>query len=248
MTRLLISVASVDEARLASEAGADIIDGKDAAAGPLAALSEPVLRDIVAAVDGRCPVSATVGDWPAEPSVLLGAARRIAATGVDWVKVGFYPGGDWAACLTALAPLAREVALVGLLFADRTPQPHTQVAAFAAAGFRGVMLDTADKSGGGLRAQLDRRTLAAFVEQAARHGLQSGLAGSLTADDVGPLLTLDPDVLGFRGAACAGGRRDAALEAARVVALRHATRPAPQALADTGPLRSARPSRPPERR
>lgn len=244
MTRLLISVDSVDEALLALEAGADIIDGKDAAAGPLAALPSAVLEDIVAAVGGRCPVSATIGDWPAEPDVLLDAARRIAATGVDWVKVGLYPGGDWAACLTALAPLARDVALVGLLFADRTPRPQTHVAAFAEAGFRGVMLDTAGKSGGGLRTHLERREIAGFMEQAMRHGLQSGLAGSLTADDVAPLLALGPDILGFRGAACAGGRRDAALEAARVEVLRQATRPAPRGLSSAGPVRTARPPRP----
>lgn len=222
MTRLLVSVATVDEALLALEAGADIIDGKDAAAGPLAALPATRLRDIVAAVGGRCPVSATIGDWPSQPGVLLDAAQRIAATGVDWVKVGFYPGGDWDACLAALAPLARDVALVGLLFADRTSRPQTWVAAFAKAGFRGVMLDTAGKSDGGLRTHLDRRSLAGFIDEAMRHGLQSGLAGSLTADDVAPLLALGPDILGFRGAACADGRRDAALERARLEALRRA--------------------------
>ncbi|MBU3693674.1 MAG: hypothetical protein FGM40_02455, partial [Rhodocyclaceae bacterium] len=137
MTRLLISVSSAEEALLALQAGADIIDGKDASAGPLAALPEATLRDIVAAVGGRCPVSATVGDWPAEPQVLVRAAERIAATGVDWVKVGFYPGGDWSACLAALAPLARVKPVVGLLFGDRTPAPHTHGAAFAEAGVKG---------------------------------------------------------------------------------------------------------------
>lgn len=67
MTRLLISVSTAAEACLALAAGADIVDGKDAAAGPLAALPDVTLRDIVAAVAGRVPVSATIGDWPAEP-------------------------------------------------------------------------------------------------------------------------------------------------------------------------------------
>jgi dihydroneopterin aldolase len=229
MTRLLISVASVDEAVVALQAGADIIDGKDAAAGPLAALPEAALREVVAAISGRCPVSATVGDWPAEPGVLVEAAGRIAATGVDWVKVGFYPGGDWAACLAALAPLARVTPLIGLLFADRTPAPHTHVAAFAEAGFKGVMLDTAGKGSGGLRQHLVDHAIGLFIEEAARQGLQSGVAGSLKLEDIGPLLTpgadrLSPGVLGFRGAACAGGRREAALDPARVAALRQSIR------------------------
>jgi len=222
MTRLLISVSSAEEALLALQAGADLIDGKDAAAGPLAALPEAVLRDIVAAVDGRCPVSATVGDWPALPGVLLEAAERIAATGVDWVKLGFYPGGDWAACLTALRPLAQRKPLVGLLLADLTAAPQRHVAAFAAAGFRGVMLDTADKLAGGLRRHIDDATLAGFLAEAARHGLESGLAGALQVEDAATLRALHPGILGFRGAACRQGMRSAALDRDRIAALRRA--------------------------
>ena len=220
MTRLLISVTSAEEALLALQGGADIIDGKDAAAGPLAALPEATLRAIVAAVGGRCPVSATVGDWPAEPGLLSDAARRIAATGVDWVKVGFYPGGDWPACLAALTPLASRQPMVGLLFADLTPEPWRHVAGFARAGFRAVMVDTAGKRGGGLRSHLDDAGLAAFVRAAADEELVCGLAGSLRATDLPALLALDAGIVGFRGAACHGGDRAAPLDQQRISALR----------------------------
>lgn len=222
MTRLLISVASAAEATLALQGGADIIDGKDAAAGPLAALATDTLRAIVAAVAGQRPVSATIGDWPAEPSLLLEQAERIAATGVDWVKIGFYPGGDWQACLRALSPLARRVPMIGLLFADRTPTPHKHVADFSEAGFSGVMLDTADKSGGGLRRHLDNTAIARFATEAAGHGLQCGLAGSLTVEDIATLAAIRPSVLGFRGAACRHGRRATGIDATRLAALREA--------------------------
>jgi len=222
MSRLLISVASADEAHLALTYGAEIIDGKDAAAGPLAALPEATLREIVARVAGRVPVSATVGDWPADPPILLRAAERIAATGVDWVKIGLYPGGDWAACLHALTPFAQCHALVVLLFADRTPDPASFIPEIAAAGCRGVMLDTADKQAGGLRNHIDDRKLACFIAAARQHGLQCGLAGSLSVDDAAALAKLGADVLGFRGAACQGGTRAATLCTERVVALREA--------------------------
>ena len=222
MTRLLVSVASAAEAIVALQHGADIIDGKDAAAGPLAALPTDTLRAIVAAVGGQRPVSATIGDWPAEPAILLDHAERIAATGVDWVKVGFYPGGDWQACLDALAPLARRVPMVGLMFADRTPEPHTHVARFAEGGFSGVMLDTAGKGGGGLRRHLCDASITRFVAEASRHGLTSGLAGSLALDDVAPLLAAGSGVLGFRGAACQDGGRAGPLDPLRVAALREA--------------------------
>lgn len=222
MTRLLISVASADEALIALQGGADIIDGKDAAAGPLAALPTETLRAIVAVVGGQRPVSATVGDWPADPAVLQAAASRIAATGVDWVKVGFYPGGDWQACLNALAPLARQVPLIGLLFADRTAEPQRHVAAFAKAGFAGVMVDTADKLSGSLRRHLDDDTLARFVAESAEHRMMCGLAGSLTLQDVTALSATSAEVLGFRGAACRDGARAGSLDPARLAALREA--------------------------
>jgi len=219
MTRLLISVSTAAEACLALAAGADIVDGKDAAAGPLAALPDVTLRDIVAAVAGRVPVSATIGDWPAEPDVLLQAAERVAAAGVDWVKVGFYPGGDWDACRAALAPLAQRTPLIALLLADRTPNPTEQLAAFAAAGFRGVMLDTASKDGRRLTDHSSIGSLSGFVAEARKHHLQCGLAGSLRQTDLADLLPLGADVLGFRGAACHDGRRAKALCADRVTAL-----------------------------
>ncbi len=92
-----------------------------------------------------------------------------------------------------------------MLFADAMPA-FDAVAAAAAIGARGVMLDTADKSAGSLRAHLGIRELAAFVADAKAHGLMVGLAGSLRAEDMAPLLALHPDLLGFRGALCQGSR------------------------------------------
>lgn len=224
MTQLLISVTSPQEALAALAAGADVIDGKDVHRGALGALDPNTLRAIVEAVAGRAPVSAAVGDWPAEPDVLQRAVEQTSTTGVDWIKIALHPGGDWDACLAALAPLARRQRLVGMLLADQTPQPDRHVAAFAAAGFAGVMLDTAGKRGGSLLEHMDNPSLQAFVQAAARAGLSCGLAGSLRQNDIDRLAqsSLLPDVLGFRGAACQDGERTAALEAVRVTALARA--------------------------
>ena len=61
MTGLLASVMTVEEAEAALAGGADIIDLKDPRRGALGALPAPVIRDCVAAIAGRQPVSATVG-------------------------------------------------------------------------------------------------------------------------------------------------------------------------------------------
>lgn len=199
---MLASVANLQEARLVLAGGADIIDLKNPAAGALGALDSADVRQIVLALGGQKPISATLGDLPMEPTSLLTAACAMADTGVDYVKIGFFPGGDWLGCLTALEGLARRnVRLVAVLFADRRPKLQW-LDAIAAAGFAGAMLDTMDKGRGSLRHVMAESRLAEFVGQVHGHGLLCGLAGSLRTEDIAPLLLLMPDYLGFRGTLC----------------------------------------------
>lgn len=206
MALLLASVASPDEADLALAWGADILDLKDPALGALGAWSLEAVRVAVRRIDGRRPVSATVGDLPMQPALLAEAATRMAASGVDFVKIGFFAGGDHDACAAALGVVARSGArIVAVLMADQQPR-FALLDRLAAAGLQGAMLDTADKSAGSLRHHLDDRTLTRFVAAARRRSLLTGLAGSLALDDIAPLAALGPDYLGFRGALCRGGR------------------------------------------
>lgn len=218
MTRLLASVRSLEEARIAAACGVDLIDLKDPEQGALGALALETVREIVADLAGVRPVSATAGDLPMDPRLLVAAASRIAETGVDLVKIGFFAGPDRAACVPPLEPLARRQALVAVLFADEHFDPDL-IPRLAGAGFAGVMLDTARKKSGSLTAHLQTESIARFVAAARREGLLVGLAGSLTAADVPRLLSLGPDYLGFRSALCVGGNRLAPVDPARVAHL-----------------------------
>ena len=59
MTAFLASVMSAEEAGLALEGGADVIDLKDPTSGALGALPVAVIRAAVDRIAGRRPVSAT---------------------------------------------------------------------------------------------------------------------------------------------------------------------------------------------
>jgi dihydroneopterin aldolase len=220
MTRLLASVRSPAEALTALDGGADIIDLKEPAAGALGRLADDVIHDILGAVAGRRPVSATVGDLPLAPQPVRDAVAAMAATGVDIVKLGIFPG-DAASTLAALAPLARKTRLVAVCFGDRPPLDLDILPRAGDAGFYGVMLDTAGKQGGPLTRHLPLPALADFLDRARRRGLLAGLAGSLGVGDLPLLLPLRPDFLGFRSALTAGGRT-APLDAAAVARLRRA--------------------------
>jgi len=221
MTRMLASVMDETELDLAIDGGVDIIDLKNPQRGALGALPLVTIRQLVRATAGRCPVSATVGDLPADPLTLTNAIRQTADCGVDYVKVGFFSNDNLDECLQAIAPLADRHAVIAVLFADRTPPLH-RIDAFAAAGFRGVMLDTAGKRGGGLLNHLEPASLGRFVEDTRTLGMLSGLAGSLSLADIPRLLPLAPDYLGFRGALCEQHQRTAALSPNRLWAVREA--------------------------
>ena len=102
MTRMLASVTGPEEAEIALTAGADIIDLKDPTRGALGAVATAVIRTTVSAVRKRRPVSAVAGDLPMRPDLVAAAVRDIAATGVDYVKLGIFPDGDAAACIREL--------------------------------------------------------------------------------------------------------------------------------------------------
>ncbi len=219
MTRMLASVTGPAEAEIAIAGGADIIDLKDPARGALGAVAIATVARTVATVGGRRETSAVTGDLPMQPATVLAAARAMAETGVDYVKVGLFGGGDTPGCLRALASLGPSTRLVGVLFADTTPD-LSLLGQLASSGFAGAMLDTQDKSAGRLLTHMDLPRLRDFVAACRTVGLMAGLAGSLELPDIPRLLVLSPDLLGFRGALCGSGGRTAGLDLSRVRAVR----------------------------
>lgn len=222
MTRLLASVGNAREAAMALAGGADIIDLKEPANGALGAVLPEVQKDVVQLVAGRCPVSATVGDLPLIPGTLSQAIQATAKTGVDIVKVGLPGLEQHRECLKVLSDCARQgIQIVAVLFAEQEP-PLRLLDELAGAGCFGVMLDTADKTAGNLCSINSPASLSIFVRHARELGLMSGLAGSLTVDHIGPLLGLNSDFLGFRGALCESGTRTGPLSVKALARLRGA--------------------------
>ena len=208
MTLFLASVTGPDEAEVALAHGADIVDLKDPARGALVALPVDVVRATVARIAGRRPVSAVAGDGPAEPDALKAAAEVMAGTGVDYVKIGLYPGPRRADCIRALAAVARRTKLVGVMFADDGADDAI-LSLLAEAGFTGAMLDTARKGAGRLIDHIGIPALKDFIGECRSRNLLAGLAGSLEAPDIPRLLLLEPDTLGFRRALCKTDRAGA---------------------------------------
>lgn len=206
MTHFLASVRNRAEAETVLAAGADIVDLKDPGKGALGAVDPGIVVDCLAAVGGRKPVSATVGDLPMAPQIVAGAVAATAGLGVDNVKLGVTSGGDPFACFETLRDLDLRAGLILVFFADEMPR-FDPIEAAKACGADGVMLDTAGKGGGALPDHMPLHAIGRFIGRAHDAGLRAGVAGSLRAAHVMPLLGLRPDVIGFRGGLCRGGVR-----------------------------------------
>jgi len=212
MTGMLASVNSLEETRLILNTSVNIIDLKQPAQGALGALSTELVKQIVREVNHQKPVSATVGDLPMQPELISNAVNAMTETGVNYIKIGFFPGGDWPGTLLKLHQISQKGhQLIAVLFADTQPDISI-IKSLKNTGFTGVMLDTMDKSKGSLTQIMSASEIHAFVSTSKDADLLCGLAGSLKKEDIPELLNLKADYLGFRGALCEQHNRTAKLD------------------------------------
>ncbi len=214
--RLLVSVRSAEEARSALAGGAEIIDAKEPALGALGPVRNEVLREIIAAVNGVRPVSAALGD-AGDADALADGARAAAEAGAMFVKVGFADVRESGAVRERLARVmdgallpTAPCAVVAVAYADWDEvggaAPSTVLAAAAAEGAMGVLVDTVRKDGAGLFRCLGRAALGSLVREARARSLLVALAGRISVDDLAFAYEAGAEIVGVRGAACEDGR------------------------------------------
>ena len=185
--RLLVSVSDGNEAAAALAAGADIIDAKDPAAGPLGAVAIAVLREIGAGSARnprhrrprrRADEDAVEGPPSRPPRPARGSSRLASRAFRTPRAVALLR----AAVRGALAGCDRcGVVAVAYADADQVASlyPDALVDAAAAAGTAGVLLDTAIKSGPGLRGLIDRMRCRRGWRAPVKGGLMVAVAGRL---------------------------------------------------------------------
>ncbi|HEX4142646.1 MAG TPA: (5-formylfuran-3-yl)methyl phosphate synthase [Pirellulales bacterium] len=221
MTKLLVSVRDAAEARLAVDAGVDLIDVKEPLAGPLGAATPSVVAEIAALVAGARPLSMALGELqdfdpaqvPRVPDIRfakLGLSR--CAGRCDWP-------GRWQQALTALPA---DVAPVAVVYADnqraRSPAARPILTQAVRLECRAILVDTFDKTAGGLLDCWSMEQIEWFIVTAHAEGLLAVVAGGLTLGSFGRILPLQPDYVAVRGAACNAGR-EGQMSADRLVEL-----------------------------
>ena len=219
--RLLVSVRNVAEAEAALAGGADLIDVKEPAHGPMGMARPPVIAEVVQYVNGRRPVSAALGELADDPGT------DALPAGLHYVKLALaHAPADWRERLERRLAAARPAAGIATAYADHAlvRAPTVEQVWDWACGARdgsvaGLLIDTAIKDGRGLFHWQDALGLGSYLERARAAGLLVALAGSLSGDQFERAVRLGPDVVAVRGAACSGGDRQDQIDPARVRAL-----------------------------
>jgi len=212
--KLLVSVESVEEARVAIESGCPVLDIKSPGEGSLGANHPWVLKTIMDDYpELPCEVSATIGDLEHKPGTGSLAAYAVASLGLDYVKAGLYGSKTYEEALEMMIAIKRAVQLanpsartVAGGFADwrRFGGLSTKELIRAASDARVdvALLDTAIKDGSNLFDNMSHDELAEFVGLCRESGLACALAGSIKLHHLDDLARLGPDLTGVRGALC----------------------------------------------
>ena len=223
MTGMLASVRSLKEAEMVCRGGTDIVDIKEPRHGALGAVPLSTVHCIVDSLWEKCLISATIGDLPADPPVIEDQVMKTSETGVDYVKVGMFTQQHIDDCMPGLISCARKgVAIIAVLFADTVFDIDDVIRGVKSSSLKGIMLDTAGKSSGSLLKHQNIFQLEYFVNRSRQAGLLTGLAGSLSIEDVPTLLKASPDYIGFRTALCSDRERVGCIDKDAIRGIRNA--------------------------
>jgi uncharacterized protein (UPF0264 family) len=218
MALLLVSVRSVAEADIAWAAGTDILDVKEPSRGSLGRADDGVLLAVSRRFAGRAALSAALGeaadDPPPAPAGFLGLGKLGVA------------GCDLPSLEQCVWRHSHRPRLVLTAYADweraQAPRPQEVARLAGRAAVAGLLVDTWSKDGSRLGDWLREADLRLLRQETRQAGLFLALAGSLRLDDIPRLLPLEPDILGFRTAACGAAGRWGSLDQEAIVALARA--------------------------
>jgi uncharacterized protein (UPF0264 family) len=227
---LLVSVRNAREARAAIAGGCDLLDVKEPDRGPLGMAARETMASVA-----RCAAESRVGLSPLPCSVAMGELVEWRSrtdefslpAGIEYLKFGS-AGADskthwleaWQNVQSRFAGGSRNrLEWVAVAYADWHAAGGLSPAAIievARESVDVVLIDTFDKNSGTLLTLLGADELGGLSRAARDAGLKMAFAGGLRRVDLPLLLDAGPDIVGVRGAACAGGRRTAPVSAAAV--------------------------------
>ena len=202
MTKILVSIKDTREASIIKDLSIDIIDLKEIHEPPMGFVGIKKIQDIKRIIPNMT-TSVTMGNSknPYNKEIIE-TANEVVSLGINYMKIGLFSESQ----IINHEKLLKEVNLNGcnpicvILIDDATDIGYLD--RLCEIGYKGIMLDTIDKKRSRVFDLLSEKECMSFVKQSRKLGMTSGLAGSLTLDDLSKLTKINPDFVGFRGQLC----------------------------------------------
>ena len=228
ITQLLVSVRNVDEAIVAFEGGADIIDVKEPNDGSLGCAAPGTIREIAQGLRevtfGLQRLSLALGElseWENSSRLELCHAIQFATPGFLKLGLAGTHGShetrswteEWRRVRTMIPGIHGWVAVA---YADHlqadSPSIHSVLNAAIEAECQILLIDTHTKDGTSLGDRVSTGDLQLIRQTTRQHGLKLALAGQVKLADLPTLLPIGPDIVAVRGAVCDHGNRTATVD------------------------------------
>ena len=215
MTRLLVSVRNLDEAKIAISAGVTIIDLKEPKKGSLGAVSSDTATKVLKHLKQHDIASSiALGEWH-RPEL---APAHVARLKPDFAKLGMSKTRrhnkwqiSWNQTMDETQSQKVTAAYADHLAANS--QPPEKLLDFAIESQCNVFLfDTYSKSGGDLLEHVSLNALQQFIQRCRDAKMLVALAGSLRQSTIDKILPLDPDIIAVRSAVCESDRNSTICE------------------------------------
>lgn len=234
--QLLVSVRNAEEAIAAADGGADIVDVKDPDQGSLGFAGWQTVQSIQQSVDTSCTLSAALGElreWQGQAASLsladtntdklpilqfakIGLAGQLSDAPATWIA-------DWQAVRKRLPNVQQWVAVAYSDFGrSDAPAPERVLDAAIATGCQILLLDTFVKDGRTTFDHLSEADLKDLIQRSHDAAIKVAIAGQVSADNVGHIQTVKPDIVAVRGAVCEDRNRRKCVQQGEVTKLRKA--------------------------
>ncbi|MCH2210806.1 MAG: (5-formylfuran-3-yl)methyl phosphate synthase [Fuerstiella sp.] len=227
--KLLVSVRNSKEALAAFDGGADIIDIKEPANGPLGLASLCVIEDITDKIHARSSdtmISAALGEVAESTdsnTVDLRAVShlRLVKSGLSGL-LSLHTGWQdtWCRYREKTVLCHSGMQWVAVAYADQLRSNSPSVTDVLEEGHRigcpFLLIDTFKKDGTNLLDWLSQPALDRIRLRTRDLGMKLALAGQISTAVLPQILSYDPDIVAVRGAVCDGGRRGKTVSMSRV--------------------------------
>jgi len=232
--KLLVSIRSLEEARIALSAGVAILDIKEPNHGSLGAASFQTMQKVCDYVHsmGNVPVSAALGEIheQAATPIAIPATMNYLKMGLTFHSTEKTTNGisdDWKSAWREVRAKYREthaeakwIAVAYVDHPETAPSIQETIQFAIEEGCAGVLLDTFNKDDRSLTSYLSMVEIEATIETVQSAGLEVALAGSLNLEDVQQLSQTSADILAVRSLACDGTKRNGTISSAAIKEIR----------------------------